>query len=38
VVSQAIPCLWMGQHRLPWTNFSVQDEPWAELSTLEVAA
>jgi hypothetical protein len=22
----------------PWTNFSLQDEPWAEFSTLEVAA
>jgi hypothetical protein len=22
----------------PWTNFSRQDEPWAEFSTLEVAA
>ncbi len=22
----------------PWTNFSWQDEPWAEFSTLEVAA
>ncbi len=22
----------------PWTKFSRQDEPWAELSTLEVAA
>jgi len=21
-----------------WTNFSLQDEPWAEFSTLEVAA
>ncbi len=21
-----------------WTNFSIQDEPWAEFSTLEVAA
>jgi hypothetical protein len=23
---------------IPWTNFSLQDEPWAEFSTLEVAA
>ncbi len=22
----------------PWTNFSLQDEPWAEFSTLEVVA
>ncbi len=22
----------------PWTNFSLQDEPWAEFTTLEVAA
>ncbi len=22
----------------PWTKFSLQDEPWAEFSTLEVAA
>ncbi len=22
----------------PWTNFSSQDSPWAEFSTLEVAA
>jgi hypothetical protein len=21
-----------------WTNFNLQDEPWAEFSTLEVAA
>jgi len=21
-----------------WTNFSLQDEPWVEFSTLEVAA
>jgi hypothetical protein len=21
-----------------WTNFSLQDEPWAKFSTLEVAA
>jgi hypothetical protein len=23
---------------LPWTNFSLQDEPWAVFTTLEVAA
>jgi hypothetical protein len=23
---------------MAWTNFSLQDEPWAEFSTLEVAA
>ncbi len=22
----------------PWTNFSLQDEPWAEFTALEVAA
>jgi hypothetical protein len=26
------------QYHKPWTNFSWQDEPWAEFSTLEVAA
>jgi hypothetical protein len=23
---------------MAWTNFSLQDEPWAECTTLEVAA
>jgi hypothetical protein len=26
------------QNSNPWTNFSLQDEPWAEFSTSEVAA
>ncbi len=26
------------QYAQPWTNFSLQDKPWAEFSTLEVAA
>jgi hypothetical protein len=25
-------------YQTAWTNFSLQDEPWAEFSTLEVAA
>jgi hypothetical protein len=28
----------MSQFSQSWTNFSLQDKPWAEFSTLEVAA
>ncbi len=38
-VSSAINLLWKYPTcLLPWTNFSLQDKPWAEFSTLEVAA
>ncbi len=32
------PSLWKCFTQVPWTNFSLQDKPWAEFSTLEVAA
>jgi hypothetical protein len=31
-------CVRVEENVKPWTNFSLQDEPWAKFTTLEVAA